>query len=441
MKSKLFVLLAFCFLTFAGCKRQEPLPERQGSIASIFKKKKNSNSDNYDLANILKSGELIIATISEPETYYDYHGVGMGFHYALTENFAQQQGLTVRVEVVPDTAALVKKLRDGEADLIAYPLTEEFVKKAGLVPTGYNKNGHWAVRINSTELASALDDWYGEGVEVDATKAMQERAQQSSHIERRAQAVYLSRDRGVISVYDNLFKQASTATGWDWRLIAAQCYQESAFDPNARSYVGAQGLMQIMPKTAASLGLKPEEVFMPEKNISAAANYISQLERQFSDVRSRDERVKFVLASYNGGSGHVRDAMNLAKKYGHNPLVWSEVAPYILALSQPKYYKDPVVRYGYMIGKETAGYVQKIMERYRDYGGNVVVSSAPQLPPDATVKSPTGPNTQGTNPAPQSEVSRRMNQTSPPSQASRNRYSSGIKVMRPDNPRLNQMNE
>lgn len=441
MKSIIFVLIAFCLLAFTGCKRTEPLPERQGSIASIFKKKSNANGENYDLASILKSGELIVATISEPETYYDYHGIGMGFHYALTENFAQQQGLTVRVEVVSDTAALVKKLRDGEADLIAYPLSEEFINQAGLVATGYNKNGHWAVRSNSKELADAMDDWYGEGVEVDATKALQERTKQSNHIERRAQAVYLSRDRGVISVYDNLFKQASTATGWDWRLIAAQCYQESAFDPNARSYVGAQGLMQIMPKTAASLGLKPEEVFMPDKNIAAAANYISQLERQFSDVRSRDERVKFVLASYNGGSGHVRDAMSLAKKYGRNPLVWSDVAPYILALSQPKYYKDPVVRYGYMIGKETAGYVQKIMERYRDYGGNVVVSSAPQLPSDAAVKTPTVSGTPATPPAPQSEVSRRMNQTSAPSQTSRNRYSSGIKVMRPDDPRLNKMSE
>lgn len=428
---KVFYIFFFALLLNAvvACRKSVPeQPERKASMGSIFEKKSKSDTIGYDLASILRGGELIVTTISSPETYYDYHGVGMGLQYALVENFADGQGLTIRVEVAKDTAELVAKLQDGLADVIAYPLSEEYLKQKGLVPTGYKKNGRWAVRKNATKLAEAMDDWYGEGVEVDVSKMLAEKTQKSHHIERKAQAVYLSRERGVISVYDNLFKNASSITGWDWKLIAAQCYQESRFDPNARSYVGARGLMQLMPKTAKSLGLEEEEICQPEKNIDAAARHIAKLDRIFGDIKDRNERIKFVLAAYNGGQGHLRDAMALTKKYGHNPMVWEEVAPYVLALSQPQYYKDPVVKYGYMIGRETTGYVQKVFEHWRNYGGNAAIVGPATIPSGSA--SPT-------TSAPQTEVERRM---STPMQRP-NRYSSGTKVMRPDDPDFNQMND
>lgn len=428
MKYLHHILILVIVLTFGSCRKAPEKPERTASMGSIFKKKTPCNSTSYDLASILKGGELIITTISSPQTYYDYHGVGMGLQYALAENFAESQGLTIRVEVASDTTELVKKLQNGEADVIAFPLNENFLKEHGLIPAGYNKSGRWGVRKNAQQLADAMNDWYGEGIEIDVNKALEEKTKKSHHIERKAQAVYLSRERGVISVYDNLFKNASSMTGWDWKLIAAQCYQESAFDPNARSYVGARGLMQLMPKTAKSLGLEEEDICQPDKNVDAAARHIAKLDRIFSDVKDRNERIKFVLAAYNGGQGHLRDAMALSKKYGHNPHIWDEVAPYVLALSQPDFYKDPVVKYGYMIGQETTGYVQKIMERWRDYGGNVAITGAPHLP--------TTPARQGSVATP-SEVERRMNAI--PQRT--NRYTTNTKVMRPDDPRFNQMDQ
>lgn len=422
-RTLLLLLLAVAF-TFS-CKRREETPERKASMGSIFKKQPKADSLAYDLASILKGGELIIATISSPETYYDYHGIGMGKQYALVENFCDAQGIAIRVELAKDTTELVRMLLDGEADLIAYPLSASYAKSKGLIPTGFkSKDDRWAVRKNATQLAEALDDWYGDGVEIDVEKLLEEKTKKSHHVDRKAQAVYLSRSQGVISVYDNLFKEAATVTGWDWRLIASMCYQESAFDPNARSYVGAQGLMQLMPKTAESLGLEVEHICDPDKNMRAASRYIVQLINQFNDVKSREERVKFVLASYNGGSGHVRDAMALARKYGADPQRWDDVAPYILGLSQAKYYKDPVVKRGYMVGKETANYVYKIMERWRDYGGNVAVSAPPRLPDD-------------TDAPPASEVERRIQEA--PKRT--NRYTSGSKVMRPDDPRFNLMDQ
>lgn len=424
MKSSFLSLsLLGLMLLVVGCKpRQQEAPERTSSMGSIFARKSLSDTASYDLANILRGGELIITTISSPDTYYDYHGVGMGMQYALAENFADTQGLTVRVEVAADSTELVQKVLKGEADLIAYPLSEAYLREKGLLPAGYNKGGRWGVRKDAPQLAEAVNSWYGDGVEIDVRKALAEKTRQSHHVERKAQAVYLSRERGVISVYDPLFHNASSVTGWDWKLIAAMCYQESGFDPNARSYVGARGLMQLMPRTAESLGLSKDEVTNPEKNMDAAARMIARLEQQFTDIRDREERIKFVLASYNGGVGHVRDAMALARKHGHNPQVWDDVAPYVLGLSQPQYYKDPVVKYGYMIGSETTNYVQRITERWRDYGGNVAVSAPPRLP-----------NGAGNSSAADADSRANTYKQRP------NRYTTGTKVMRPDDPRFNQM--
>lgn len=445
MKIKLLFLFVLCLVTMGSCKRDVGKPERKASLSSIFKKKKLNDSLDYDLTSILKGGELIITTISSPETYYDYRGVGMGLQYALIENFADSQGLIVRVEVAADTTELIRILHDGEADVIAYPLDPELLTREGFIPAGYNKNGRWGVRKNAKLLADAIDDWYGDGVEIDVNKMLEEKTRRSHQIERRAHAAFLSRERGVISEYDNLFKDAAATTGWDWKLIAAMCYQESTFDPNARSYVGAQGLMQLMPRTAKSLGLAEEEICVPEKNVATAAKLIVQLDNQFSDIRSRDERQKFVLAAYNGGPGHVRDAISLAKKYGRNSQVWDEVAPYILGLSQPKYYKDNVVRYGYMIGKETANYVHKITERWYDYGGDVAVSPMPSLPTEnAAPKTADKPAAEGAKskpaPAPQRQESAKpgepSRQQAPEPRPKKSRFSSGVQVIGPDDPRF-----
>lgn len=414
------LLIVCCLAALASCKSFQGKPERKASLGSIFEKTNYNGSDDYDLSTILRGGELVIATISDPDIYYEDRGVALGHHYLLAENFANEQGLAIRVEVASDTAALVQILRDGDADIAVYPLDDRHIERAGLAPAGYNLKGHWAVRRGATELAEVLNSWYGDGVEINIERVLQEKMQKSHHIDRKAQAMFLSRDQGVISVYDDLFKRASQTTGWDWRLIAAQCYQESCFDPNARSYAGAKGLMQLMPRTAASLGLQPEEITMPAKNVDAAARYIVKLSEQFRDIPNALERTKFVLASYNGGSGHVRDAMALARKYGHDAHQWEQVAPYILGLSQSKYYKDPVVKYGYMIGRETAGYVQKIMERWHTYGGNVVVGAAPKLPSEA----------EGPKVAPATQP----NTSAPATPQRKNRYSSGQRVLRPDEP-------
>lgn len=86
----------------------------------------------------------------------------------------------------------------------------------------------------------------------------------------------LDKGKGIISKYDSYFKMYSGVAIMDWRLMAAQCYQESCFDPDAQSWAGACGLMQIMPSTAAHLGLPMEMIHKPEENIAAAAKYLRE---------------------------------------------------------------------------------------------------------------------------------------------------------------------
>ena len=156
--------------------------------------------------------------------------------------------------------------------------------------------------------------------------------------------------------------------GWDWRLMAAQAYQESSFDPQAVSYMGAMGLMQLMPGTARDVGVARSEVFVPERNVQGAAKLISQLNTHYASIANGDERINFILAAYNAGSGHVDDARALAKKYGKNPNVWlGNVDVFVLKMSEPQYYNQQEVKYGYFRGSETYEYVNSIRTRWNEY--------------------------------------------------------------------------
>lgn len=343
MKNRAVIVLAILLL--AACQRQQehtlPLWTTEGT-----------EGDGFDLADIEKSGELIALTLSGPDTYYDYQGGHLGLHYLLCLDFAQHLGVRLRMEVCRDTADLLNRLDAGEADLVAMPLTGDT-----LLPG-------WRIGSGKPELLDELTAWYQPAMLSEA-KARERQMLTQRRVRRRVYAPMLS--KGVISRYDGYFRQYAKKIGWDWRLIAAQCYQESTFDPEARSWAGATGLMQIMPRTADHLGLPRDELTNPEQNIAAATRYLKELEQAFGYIRDRQERQNMVLASYNGGANHVRDAMRLAEREQRNPQRWSDVKPYILRLSDPQYYNDTLVKYGYMRGSETADYVDKIRLRYDKY--------------------------------------------------------------------------
>jgi membrane-bound lytic murein transglycosylase F len=359
--SALFLLL----LIFAGCehKKQPEMTPWGSPLASDSV----PSSTTFGLADIMNNGEMIVLTMTGPQTYYDYHGRGLGLHYMLCEQFAQHLGVSLRVEVCKDTAEMVSRLQRGEGDVIAYPLprTVKGVRFAGLHIDSLHTS--WAVNSESRELADSLNSWFRPAM-IAATEQQEDFLLSTRSITRHVYSPFLNRSGGVISHYDQYFQQYAPLARWDWRLMAAQCYQESTFDPKARSWAGARGLMQIMPGTAQHLGLAESDLENPQMNIAAAAKYIRELSGKFADV-PHPERIYFVLASYNGGSFHIRDAMALASKHGRNPHSWADVSEFVLKLQQPQYYNDPVVRHGYMRGSETVNYVDRIRQRWADYRG------------------------------------------------------------------------
>ena len=342
-----YLVVVGTMLFLVSChQRQERVVTPYGSVLDSVEV-----TEDFDLPDIQTNGELIMATVSGPETYYDYHGRQLGTQYLICQHFADSLGVRLRIDVCRDSVELRRRLDEGEADLVAWPTPGEI-----------------EVGAEKPELAEELALWYHPD-RIAAAKKEEQDLLTVKKVRRRIFSPMLDKRGGIISHYDQYFIAYSRDIRWDWRLLAAQCYQESTFDPKAVSFAGAKGLMQIMPGTADHLGVSRSRLYEPEANIAAATKYIAELQRTFADIGDHYERTNFVLASYNGGAHHIRDAMALAKRDGKNNHRWGEVAPYVLKLAQPKYYNDPLVKYGYMRGSETVDYVSKIRQRFAGYQG------------------------------------------------------------------------
>ena len=230
----------------------------------------------------------------------------------------------------------------------------------------FDQRASWAVRKTSPLLNKAADEWHKNNATSPAYKASTKKYFENS--KRLPHGPILSIKDGKISHFDHLFKKYAAEIGWDWRLIASLAYNESNFDTTAVSWVGARGLMQLMPRTAQAMGIPEGKEHDAEESVKAATKYLELLSRSFSKITDPDEKVKFVLGSYNAGIGHVFDAMALAEKYGKNKYVWNDnVEVYILLKSNEEYFNDPVCKNGYFRGRETFNFVRDILGRTEMY--------------------------------------------------------------------------
>lgn len=268
---------------------------------------------------------------------------------------------------------LIQQVAAGEIALTAGPesiaqLNQAYYTNVTVRPTlGPDLSIVWAVRENAPELRQAFDEWLASKQGTSSWNSMYEKyfIDRRGYRERR-ESRYLTSVTSELSEWDPLIKENAEAIGWDWRLLAAQMFQESRFDPRARSWAGAAGLLQLMPATAEEFGVR--NVYDPRDNVAGGARYLEWLEKYWLDqIPDPEERVKFVLASYNAGQGHVQDARRLATKYGDDPASWDDVAYWMLQKSKREIYTDPVVYFGFVRGLEPVTYVAYILERYRHY--------------------------------------------------------------------------
>jgi len=289
-------------------------------------------------------------------------------------NLSDEIGDTIDIREVPeDPEQLIMLVAQGDID---YTVSDENVALVNQtyypnidasMAISFPQNLAWAVQKGAVNLKREINLWLGEFKETAKYYVIYNkyfRNQKSAEI---VKSDYFTISSGKISPYDQAIRKYSEQIGLDWRLAASMIYQESGFNPHAASWAGAYGLMQLMPTTARRFGISRNST--PEQQIRAGVELIKWLNDRFKDqIPEEDERIKFILSSYNVGYGHVVDAMNLAEKNGKNPKVWNQnVDEFLVKKSNPKYYLDPVVKYGYCRGIEPYNYVIEVLERYEHY--------------------------------------------------------------------------
>lgn len=291
-------------------------------------------------------------------------------------SLANEIGGTIYIDTLSSklsTGEIIDKVVKGE---IKYTIADENLAKINAssnpilkidVPISLSQRIAWVLRKKSSNLKKVVNEWIAaERKKTDYYVIYNKYFKNKRLFKRRIKSDYYSLKNNQISEYDDLIKKYTKKLGWDWRLLAAQVYQESKFDPDAKSWAGAKGLLQIMPATAKELGVT--DVNDPEQSLRGGTTYLSQIYDRFTDIPNEIDRIKFTLAAYNCGYAHLRDAQHLADFNKLNPLVWEDnVDKMLLALRFPKNFNKDFIKYGYVRGTEPFIYVEQIFDRFQHY--------------------------------------------------------------------------
>lgn len=291
------------------------------------------------------------------------------------KNLSEEIGDTIFInESNFECEELIAKVAKGEID---YTVCDENIAKLNQTyypnldvktAISFPQKIAWAVRKEkSNEFVEKLNTWIKEFKKTKDFRYIYARYFENPKAASFVKNQFHSLKGNKISKYDKLIKKYSKEIDWDWKTLAALIYTESNFNHKAKSWEGAFGLMQLMPSTAAIYDI--DSMATPEQHIAAGVKYIQWLDKIFEkEITDKNERMKFILAAYNVGIGHVFDARQLAKKYNKHSHIWDDnVAYFILHKSNPKYYKDAVVKYGYCRGIEPYSYVNQVIELSNHY--------------------------------------------------------------------------
>jgi len=172
------------------------------------------------------------------------------------------------------------------------------------------------------------------------------------------------RIKRLLPKFRPMFEAAGMRYGIDWTLLAAQSYQESHWNPRAKSPTGVRGIMMLTLTTAKEMGIKSR--LNAKENIMGGAKYLSQMQKRLPQGITTHDREWMGLAAYNIGFGHMRDAFVLSKRLKKNPDIWADVSTVLPLLGRKKYYKT--LKHGYARGWEPVRYVKRV----RDYQDIIV---------------------------------------------------------------------
>lgn len=308
--------------------------------------------------------------------------------YSRLKNIEKEIGSEIDVKTVPGEVRMEQLIQQVATKEINYTVADKNIALVNQwqypnidisLELSLDQKIALATRINSDSLTLSINNWLNEFQKTKKFKLLYKKYFNSkSQYTKRVNHEFFTLKSGEISPYDEIIQKHSSEIGWDWELLASMIYQESHFNNKAIGWGGSFGLMQMMPQTGERFGVDTNST--PEQNIKAGIKYIKRLDKIWSkSIVDSTERIKYILASYNTGPGHVIDAKNLAKKYQKDPTNWKDVSYYLLHKSEPKYYKDEAVKHGYCKGYIPHDYVIEILERYHHYKSVIDKKKASQL--------------------------------------------------------------
>lgn len=280
----------------------------------------------------------------------------------------QQQGVALKIKLWENTptSELIRKVavKDIEvtiADSNVAQLNRRYYPQIVIAdPISGKEHLAWAVHPEAHKLLKQINAFLkriqSDGTFGEIYKRYYTDVESFDFVDLRA---YHRRLETRLPKYGKTIKTVAERYGFDWRLIAAQMYQESHFRQWAKSHAGAYGLMQLTRHTAKSLGVT--DIHNPSQNIEAGVRHLKNLYGLFDEAVGAD-RIFIALGAYNVGQGHIRDAQRLAKKMGLSVSRWADLSTTLPLLEQRKYYKN--ARYGYCRGSEAVAYVRQIMIYY-----------------------------------------------------------------------------
>ena len=411
-----------------------------------------------------RRGELRVATVNGPTTYFLGREGPAGFEYDLAAAYAAHKGLGFRVSVHESADAALQAVDSGEADIAAaalIPTPERLRERRFSAPymsvaelivcrrggeVGEDRQGRMVLDVvapasvapagrlaalNTPDLAISLDvdsaltradalasvssglipctvasarqyaleqrymphlevmrrsgdevelSWAiagrhkGAGLalkaDIDAWIALPDTTRMIATLEERyfgfrpeeVGAAHASRFRVEIErtlpKYEALFRKEAARQGVPWTLLAAVAYQESHWDPRAKSPTGVRGMMMLTLPTARQYGVKSR--LDENQSVKAGARHLKRLYNRLSPQVAKEERWWFAAAAYNIGYGHLSDARELVARRGGNPDQWADVRQILPLLEDPAEYGE--LTYGYARGREAQTYVRRVRD-------------------------------------------------------------------------------
>jgi membrane-bound lytic murein transglycosylase F len=294
--------------------------------------------------------------------------VRRGTSYEERLNELKNEGLDITIQLYEDTPTeeLIRMVAEKEIEVTIADSNVAFLNRRYYpdvkiaFPIEEQQSLAWAVKKGEAGLQKAINEFF-QKIKEDGTFAKIYKKYYSNveifdYVDLKK---YHRRLKTRLPKYKEIIKSAAEKHGFDWRLIAAMVYQESHFNPRAKSSTGVRGMMQLTLDTAKDMGI--ENRLDPKQSISGGVKYLKSLYERYDDAKDPD-RVRITLASYNVGHGHIVDAQKIAKENNLDPNSWNSLQEILPLLRYRKYYRE--TKNGYCRGTEPVRYVNRIMTYY-----------------------------------------------------------------------------